>query len=615
MRWLLVIDPACGSGNLVTNWRSPLELRHKVVSEIEPELLFAVEKRMDGDQWHNGKFTVVPKTSENRGLNFLDKSAEEYLQELRTCLEEKGQKPDKPIAFLCNPPYRSDDDQTANNIKYSIHPSIEKITGKDARSERYCCFLAQMKLLCEAARSNGIPDESRLLLFTKSAWLTRRQIFSPIRAHMLESFENLAGILVDGSEFFDVKGKWPVAFTIWSYNAKHKKLDSNRDIPLTDLTWLTKEQLKQVPWDDSEKMEKACQALFSNRAARTVQLGQRRVPMKMWSGETRRDFMRNKRKNEKNQRIVGGLPAGDHRHNNKKAYGETDGSFIGFMDDLTPCRIKQSRPDKPWLRLNNQFMDLKKNRCFSGPPTHFGYCVEDLASSKKLFFWYSLTRTLLACGYPMWVDADDLWAPHIPPNLDRTVFQSAFAIAYAENDCVETRFPGNNPARGVSELIIRNPLSPLNEKSFWLTTMRPYCDRPVQSTAHALISVVDHLFAEWRRILKKDPDARVSGQPYLLDEAPLTPGAGIVQIRDFAKEADEQTLLSHLAEVQEKLKSAKSDFFELVTSKKGLNYFGLATKPALRALTLQSRIRSDKMRKDPQSVTLNHRPNRRTAAS
>lgn len=55
----LVIDPACGSGNLVTNWRSPLELRHKVVSEIEPELLFAVERRMKGDCWHNGKFTVV----------------------------------------------------------------------------------------------------------------------------------------------------------------------------------------------------------------------------------------------------------------------------------------------------------------------------------------------------------------------------------------------------------------------------------------------------------------------------------------------------------------------------------------------------------------------------
>ena len=115
---LLIIDPACGSGNLVTNWRSPLELRHKVVSEIEPELLYAVEKRMKGDSWHNGKFTVVPKVSENKGLNFLDKSAGDYIRILRSYLIEKGHNPDKPIAFLCNPPYRSDDDQVADTIRY-----------------------------------------------------------------------------------------------------------------------------------------------------------------------------------------------------------------------------------------------------------------------------------------------------------------------------------------------------------------------------------------------------------------------------------------------------------------------------------------------------------------
>jgi len=39
----LVIDPACGSGNLVYKLAQSLELRHKVVSEIEPELLYAVE--------------------------------------------------------------------------------------------------------------------------------------------------------------------------------------------------------------------------------------------------------------------------------------------------------------------------------------------------------------------------------------------------------------------------------------------------------------------------------------------------------------------------------------------------------------------------------------------
>lgn len=162
----LVIDPACGSGNLVTNWKSPLELRHKVVSEIEPELLYTVEQRMKGDKWHDGKYTVVPKVHENKGLNFLDISAEEYIEVLKNYLSEKGQKANKPLAFLCNPPYRSDDDQAAENISYDIHPSIVKMTGVEGSSERYACFLAQMKLICEQATDSGLPNES--LLFRRS---------------------------------------------------------------------------------------------------------------------------------------------------------------------------------------------------------------------------------------------------------------------------------------------------------------------------------------------------------------------------------------------------------------------------------------------------------------
>ena len=335
----LVIDPACGSGNLVTNWRSPLELRHKVVSEIEPELLFAVEKRMKGDQWHNGKFTVVPKTSENRGLNFLDRSAEEYLEELRAGLDEKGLKPDKPLAFLCNPPYRNDDDQGAKAITYKVHESIVKQVGKDAKSERYCCFLAQMKLICDAARSSGLPDNSLLLLFTKSAWLTRRPMFEEIRAQVFGAFDNVTGALVKGNEFFDVKGSWPVAFSLWRYKGKRERLDKNRCIPLLDLTWLTKKQLTQVPWDNRSEMERACESILQQ--ADEVQIGVERINIRYWSGEVMTDFKRDRRKDEKNARVVGGLPLNDERHNLKKAHGAMDGPFIGFMDDLTLCRVKK----------------------------------------------------------------------------------------------------------------------------------------------------------------------------------------------------------------------------------------------------------------------------------
>jgi hypothetical protein len=578
----LVIDPACGSGNLVTNWRSPLELRHKVVSEIEPELLYAVQKRMQGDQWHDGKFTVVPKVSENKGLNFLDKSADEYLEQLRKYLAEKGHKPDKPLAFLCNPPYRSDEDQSAEGVDYKIHQSIIALTGADASSERYCCFLAQMKLICEAARSSGLPDNSYLLLFTKSSWLTKRAVFAEIRANMLEAFDDVAGILVDGSEFFDVKGRWPVAFTVWKYRARGKKGISNRSVPLFDLTQLTRNQLLAIPWDDAQKLDRACDLIL--RESEQVLIGEDRVSIREWSRETMTDFKRDRRISERNQKIVGGLPANDSRHALKKAHGEADGPFIGFMDDLTPCRVKTSIASRPWFRLNNQFMDIKKNRCLSGPPTNRGYCARDLESAKKLFFWYAIARTFLQHPYPMWADADDMWAPEIPRKYENRVFETAFAIGYAENECVETRFPANNPTTGLPELAISNPLSPLDRQSFWSVTMRPYC-ADATSNVRALVNAVDGVFETWRRCFKGDTELPISRKPYLLDDRGLTLRSGICQIRAYAKEAEDLALTTALTRVQGLLKDVKTEFFGLLTSAQGLAYFGPGKRNAMRVTT------------------------------
>jgi hypothetical protein len=463
--------------------------------------------------------------------------------------------------------------------------SPSDLTGIDASSERYCCFLAQMKLICDVARSNGFPEDSLLLLFTKSAWLTNRAIFAGIRAKMLEAFEDVAGIfedvagiLVDGSEFFDVKGKWPVAFTIWRYAPKRANAGARRSIPLLDLTWLKKEQLAQVPWDNPEALEYTCQQIVSHQNSRRVELGQERTSIRVWSGKTMLDFKHSRSKREQNQKVVGGLPFGDPRQNNKKAYGETEGRFIGFMDDLTPCRVKKSVPDRPWFRLNNQFMDVKKNRCFSGPPTHWGYCAADLDAAKRLFLWYSLARTFIQHPYPMWVDADDMWQPTIPQNLEYQVFQTAFTIAYAENECVETRFPGNNPIPGVPELFVSNPMTPLNRDSFWSATMRPYCSRPALSSVSGLIEAVDQLFGDWARLLDGRTDLPVSRKPYLLDDEGLTLGAGIIQIKDYAKEKDDKTLLAGWSEIQRILKLVKTEFSEVVTAEAGLNYFGPSKK-------------------------------------
>jgi hypothetical protein len=592
----LVVDPACGSGNLVTNWRSPLELRHKVVSEIEPELLFAVEQRMKGDAWHNGKFTVVPKVSENRGLNFLDCSADDYLAHLRAALSEKGHAPNKPLAILCNPPYRSDDEQSHGEITYDVHPSILELTGDDAAKERYCCFLAQMKLVCESARDSGLPGESMLLLFTKSAWLTKRGTFEDIRNHMLAEFEDVAGILVNGREFFAVKGSWPVAFTIWRHKGLKANLNPTRSIPLIDLTWLKKEHLASIPWEDSVATDRACSAVFTDEQSPMIHIGEDRTSIREWSGETMVDFKRSRRQAEKGQMLAGGLPIGDHRRDNKKTYGETSGAYVGFMDNLTPCRVKRGNPGKPWFRLNNQFMDIKKNRCFSGPPTHWGYCAEDLVSAQKLFFWYALARTFLQRPYPMWTDADDMWGPSIPPKLEHSVFSQAFAIAFAENECVETYFPANNPVLGTSEVFVSNPMTPLDPNSFWVTVMRPYIGRSASDQVKALLDAVDELFRVWNGLFHVQHEMAVAyREPYFIDERPLTRTAGITQIRDYAIHNDVKSLLSALTAVQTALKATRDEFYRTVTAKSGVNYFGAKPKADASELSVPVKTRFEKI--------------------
>jgi hypothetical protein len=589
----LVIDPACGSGNLVTNWRSPLELRHKVVSEIEPDLLFAVEKRMKGDAWHNGKFTVVPKVSENRGLNFLDRSADEYLEQIRRGLAEKALAPDKPIAFLCNPPYRSDDDQTTHGIRYQIHSSILDATGADAANERYCCFLAQMKLICEAAKESGLPGESLLLLFTKSTWLTKRPIFQNIRTEILGSFEQVAGALVQASEFFDIKGSWPVAFTVWRYKGRNADLNPNRSVPLVDLTWLKKHALSQISWADPEQVEAQCKAIVRSKRSKVVKLGLDRLSIRQWAGGSMVDFKRDRRKDEKNAKIVGGLPATDVRQSNKKAYGESTGQFIGFMDDLTPCRVKTPTLDRPWLNLDARFMRVKRCRCFTGPPTDRGYLVPDLAAAKKLFFWYSLARTFVQHPYPMWIDADSMWAPQIPEKLQPRVFSMAFAIAYAENECVETYFPANNPVKGVPELFVGDPMTPLNPDSFWSVILKPYVQENATHSVRTLVGAVDAVYDDWKRRFRGVAELPVSyARPYFIDPRGLTKTAGLVQIRDYAAENSITPLVDAFDHVQSCLRALKDEFFECVTVQ--LDYFGSGSSP-LEDIALPEKTRFEKV--------------------
>lgn len=577
----LVVDPACGSGNLVTNWRSPLELRHKVVSEIEPELLYAVEQRMKGDQWHNGKFTVVPKVSENTGLNFLDKSAEEYIRILKRYLAEKGQRPDKPIAFLCNPPYRCDDDQTAEAVGYKIDPRIADLTGNDAASERYCCFLAQMKLICQAAADSGMPEDSVLMLFTKAAWLTNRPVFQQIRRQILGAYEDIGGVLVNGKEFFDVQGSFPVAFTMWRFKGESQGLDADRAIPLIDLTWVKKQSLLNVNWADHESTNLACQEIMASKKAIPVFLGEARPNIRLGYGlKISAEFKRNRRKSEPADSPAGGLPKGDHRNANKKAYGETQGQGIGFMDDLTPCRVGKANQAAPYFYLESRFMRVRSFRCFSGPPDKYAYVGTTPELAEKLFTWFALGRTFASCGYPMWADALELWAPQASEKVMGKMLRYAYAIGYAENECVETRFPANNPVPGAVEVFVFNPLTPLVSNSFWSVHLMPHFSPARADTPGRLVSAVDNVFRHWKSHFKTKKTL-ITSQPrtYFVDDGWLSAGAGLIQIKDYAAESESAELTDALEDVGAVLKATREEFYQMLTTSDELNYFG-QTRPS-----------------------------------
>jgi hypothetical protein len=237
-------------------------------------------------------------------------------------------------------------------------------------------------------------------------------------------------------------------------------------------------------------------------------------------------------------------------------------------------------------------MQVKKSRCFSGPPTHLGYPVADLEAAKKLFFWYSLGRAFAQRQYPMWVDAEAMWGPNVPSSLQVATYATAFAIAYAENECVEVRFPANNPIQGAPELHVRNPMTPNNQESFWSQVLAPYVGRCATPHVVALIHSVDAVFDAWKTLFVVHPELSVSHEkPYFIGDGYLTKNAGLLQIRDYATETSDARLLEMLETVAASLRVVKDEFLHLVISQ--LDYFGDASLVPSK-LELPSRTRFEK---------------------
>ena len=272
------------------------------------------------------------------------------------------------------------------------------MTGPEGCAERFSCFLAQMKLICQKAKDNGWPKDSLLLLFTKISWLENRRSFQNIKDEIFSSFQDVGGFFVQSKEFFDGKGNFPIAFTIWKYKGVNTNLNVNRNIILKDLSNLTKTELAEIDWGNMNELDKVCNVIESE--SNEANLNMKTVNIKKRYNLKRKDFIRNRRKFEIGKKLVSGLPRNDFRHEKKSAYGEVDGSCIGFLDNLTPCRTKNTNENYMgvWFSLEQRFMRLKRNRCFSGQPDSRGYLARDQETAKQTFLWFALAKTFVSKG-------------------------------------------------------------------------------------------------------------------------------------------------------------------------------------------------------------------------
>jgi len=85
----------------------------------------------------------------------------------------------------------------------------------------------------------------------------------------------------------------------------------------------------------------------------------------------------------------------------------------------------------------------------------------------------------------------------------------------------------------------------------------PYCDdNPTEGVA-SLIAAVDKRFNDWKKLFKGQTELPLSRRPYMLDDQGPQLAAGIPQIRAYAEEADDKTLLADWSIVAGLLSSTK----------------------------------------------------------
>jgi hypothetical protein len=606
----IVFDPAGGSGNLIASYKG--KLKHKIISELSPDLLQTVEKRIKYDPYHiETGYTIIPKTEESKGLNFLDKTGGEYLDIVRTYLHEKGLDVDKPLAFLLNPPYKNTDEnekkRDEKNASYHIHPSVLELTGEDAGKERYLAFLAQILNICKYQQELYPEVNPLLMVFTPTSWLIPRPTYAPFRQVFDKHFVYQTGFITTSNQFFKLDGKWPVAFTIWRYvpevalpeNEKEKEKKHRQNvIKVYDLTELASSQLAKLDWNDQEAVNFVCGTFF--KKAELVKLDNSKGDIRedlpeVKKGEKlikqpRYNMYRNLMKSEQGQNIVSGFPLKDERHKDYSVpYGFTKASFIGFMDDNTPVRVAQdtclrmsNKPDRVWFMLMSAFSSVNLSQIQSGAQNSRSYCAYDLESAKVLFSWFGISKAVNA-RYPLWANQYDLWTPDISLGLENYYYSLCFAYGLAENRCIVTKFEADNPVLGAPEVYVHNPLCPTNPDSFWSEVLDKeiikdsitytdtiFKEKEENNLAYALVQAVKELYRFWNLNYCKGQTLKNVGlqdEPYFkyFDYSDfVTPYSGLVQIRKYAEVNAATDLTPYLQNVTELSKQVKEEIYRLL---------------------------------------------------
>ncbi len=585
----IVFDPAAGSGNLVSSWRG--KLKHKIVSELQPDLLRTIERRMQADPYHTETgFTIIPKTSDGIGLNFLDKDAANYMQILQAETQRKNISIDKPICFLLNPPYKNirEDEKLREDTEshYEIHQSILDITGVDGSKERYLSFISQIINISDLKfRENG--TKSVLLIFTPTSWLIPRVAFIPFRKTFDSYFKYVNGFIITSNEFFKVDGEWPLAFTIWEFDKDENRVKN--DISIFDLSNLKKSDLNVFLNKENETNE-----ILANYIAKSklINLSANRLPIKetlpeliyedgKTSKQGMQNFYRSRNKEEVGKDIVSGFALTDDRHKRIKApHGYIDGTYIGFMDDLSPVRIR-TRNDKRytnrqlgsiWFRIDTSMKDINKSKCFSGPTDNRSYCAYDTESAKAILTWFAITKALNG-QYPVWANQYDIWQPNIIKTKEIEWYALCFAFVLAENRCVVTKFEKDNPVKEAPEVFVDNPLCPTNKESFWVTTLQPYINQQKLSSenpAILLIEQITELYRYWNHNYCKGQylyNCGLHTEPYFkYFNYPdfLTPYSGLIQIEKYAQLQADAELLNRFTEINKLTKAVKQQLYKLL---------------------------------------------------